>query len=165
MSYENRPIPSTERASRLRRAIMLSTAVALSASLIPLIGPAHADPAPCEALITVPKPPPVPFPSPKPSPVTSGSISGYVGGTIGGSVLGNLGGITVTLFRCNGSAGTSVGNVMADSQGAFNFANLDASFDYYVEAAIPPVSILGPVLRLGAYAVPGMQDVGIFLQQ
>lgn len=119
--------------------------------------PVHAEPQPCAALITVPKPRPVPFPNPKPAPLPSGGISG----TVGGNSLGSWSGIEVEIYRCQESAGTQVASTQTDAEGHFAFVGLDAAYDYYVEAALPPTSLLGAVYRTGAYAVPGMTDISI----
>lgn len=148
-------------ASRKPLAAVLCLSLCFATSALSPGSPIHAEPQPCAALITVPKPRPVPFPNPKPAPVTSGGI----GGTVGGNSVGSWSGIEVEIFRCQESAGTLVASTQTDAEGHFAFVGLDAAFDYYVEAALPPASLMGPVYRTGAYAVPGMTAISITRQE
>jgi hypothetical protein len=141
----------------MRRLLAIALCLSFASRALQPGGSAHAEPQPCAALITVPKPRPVPFPNPKPAPLPSGGIAG----TVGGNSLGAWSGIEVDLYRCQESAGTQVASTQTDAEGHFAFVGLDAAFDYYVEAALPPASLLGAVYRTGAYAVPGMTDIAI----
>lgn len=93
---------------------------------------AYADPNPCSAVASAPKPP-----IEKPDPDISGQVLDDSDAAISGA--------TLELFRCAGSSAVSQGTTTTNVSGQYSFDDLTPEYYYYVEAEMSgPLAGMSP---------------------